>query len=453
MNPFACVASCEEKKFYQALQSAMPSQGLFAEKSWRQSPEPFFISEQLHAKLERLGALLHLFNKACDLLYRQSVAGKELPWIAALLDRGKPKEIIELARDKIFRGETSRVIRPDLLITSEGLVICELDQIPGGMGLTAWLQKVYTASGYEIVGGPEGMLEGFRSMFSRLQPGEGVDIVISQESAMYVPEMRYLVDSLTQHFPAIPWRLLDPEYQGTWASYVYRFFELFDRKNVACAPLLLSLAQAGEMIITPPLKPQLEEKLLFALFWMKPLEGFWRRNLGEHTMGELKKMIPYSWVLTPEPLPPQAVYPRLEVQSWNEIARFSQKQRELVIKISGFEERAWGSRGVHVGHDLSKTEWTLALQGALEEYEEHPHLLQRFHHSLVQSHRYFMSDTHIMAMSGRARLTPYYFVSEDKVTLAGGLATICPVDKKILHGMSDSILTPIALEKTARQIS
>jgi hypothetical protein len=33
-------------------------------------------------------------------------------------------------------------------------------------------------------------------------------------------------------------------------------------------------------------------------------------------------------------------------------------------------------------------------------------------------------------------------VKENKVALGGALATICPADKKLLHGMRDAILAP-----------
>jgi hypothetical protein len=49
-------------------------------------------------------------------------------------------------------------------------------------------------------------------------------------------------------------------------------------------------------------------------------------------------------------------------------------------------------------------------------------------------------------MPGRARLCPYYFVSGDgdaaRAGLGGVLATVCPADKKIIHGMSSAILAP-----------
>lgn len=433
------IASKEEQKKFEALQNALPVSGLFAEKTWRCSPTPFVISEEFQKKLEQLGHRLHQFNKACDLLYRQSVEGKQPQWISEVLDYGKPSWLIELARDKAFKGETACVIRPDLILTEEGFTICELDQVPGGIGLTAWLQKIYSQLGYTVLGGNTGMLEGFHSLLP------GGDILISEEAATYRPEMQYCVEELTKLFPELKWRLLEPEMQEKWASQVYRFFELFDINNIHCARTLFTQARFKQLMLTPPPKPQLEEKLWFALFWVKPLQEFWRRELTERGFEQLKKVIPYSWILNPAPLPPHAVYPRLNVQSWDEVRNFSQQERDLVIKISGFNERAWGSRGVIVGSDVSKAVWQEALGSALSEYSEHPHLLQEFHHSQLQTYSYFSSPTEITEMKGRVRLTPYYFVSENKVSLKGGLATICPADKKVLHGMSEAILVPVSL--------
>ena len=38
--------------------------------------------------------------------------------------------------------------------------------------------------------------------------------------------------------------------------------------------------------VTPPFKPYMEEKMWFALFWMRPLQAFWRRELGETPLAE-----------------------------------------------------------------------------------------------------------------------------------------------------------------------
>jgi hypothetical protein len=48
-------------------------------------------------------------------------------------------------------------------------------------------------------------------------------------------------------------------------------------------------------------------------------------------------------------------------------------------------------------------------------------------------------------MKGRVRLCPYYFCGQRETKLGGVLATVCPADKKLLHGMRDAILTPVAV--------
>jgi hypothetical protein len=156
-------------------------------------------------------------------------------------------------------------------------------------------------------------------------------------------------------------------------------------------------------------------------------------------------VIPYTWLVDPQPLPPHAVLPGLDVQNWEEVAAFSQKQRELILKISGFSELGWGSRGVHMASDLSQQDWRKVLEEALASYEEHPYLLQRFHKGRLVKQAYADRDGPLQTMEGRVRLCPYYFLAEGKARLGGALATICPADKKLLHGMRDAILTPTAV--------
>ena len=61
-------------------------------------------------------------------------------------------------------------------------------------------------------------------------------------------------------------------------------------------------------------------------------------------------------------IPEYAVIPGLDiggklVQSWKELIPLTQKERELVIKPSGFSPESWGSRGVVIGHDVSAEVW------------------------------------------------------------------------------------------------
>ncbi|MFM8231290.1 MAG: hypothetical protein ACKOAL_08710, partial [Chthoniobacterales bacterium] len=130
------------------VRAALPDGGLFAGKEWRVAPEPFVLPAGMDEELEKLGFRLRKFTESCNLLYRLSVSGKKPAWIAELLDRGKPPELIELARSKAVAEAVPRVIRPDVILTEDGFTIAELDNVPGGIGLTAWLNEVYANEGF-----------------------------------------------------------------------------------------------------------------------------------------------------------------------------------------------------------------------------------------------------------------------------------------------------------------
>jgi hypothetical protein len=224
---------------------------------------------------------------------------------------------------------------------------------------------------------------------------------------------------------------------------VYRFFELFDLPNIPGIENTLRANAEGRISITPPIKPYLEEKMWFALFWMQPLREFWRRELGDKYFVKLQEVIPYSWLLDPTPLPQHAVIPRLEIHDWRESAKFSQKDRDLLLKVSGFSPLGWGSRGVALGADLPHAEWEKRIDHALATFETSPTIMQRFHKGSLFEHQYREPDSGgLKTMKGRVRLCPYFFVELDRVKLRGALATIVPADKKFLHGMSEAILVP-----------
>src|SRR5712671_2450646 len=195
------IATVENK--LDAIRDALPSEGLFGEKDFLLSPDPFSIEENFAQELEQLGHRLYVFQRACNELYQRSVKGKQPAWIAQYLDAGKPAELIEFSRQKQFRDDLPLVIRPDLILTDAGFTIAEIDSVPGGIGLTGWLNQTYAALGSDVIGGAEGMLDGFRSLLP-----EGGDIVISEEASTYRPEMNWVAAQLNQQHPEFQWRVL-----------------------------------------------------------------------------------------------------------------------------------------------------------------------------------------------------------------------------------------------------
>lgn len=436
---------------------------------WRISPEPFHLSPQYVAFLERLGPALHSFYRAANTLYlRQSH-----PWYNDYLDRGKPQSLIDYAHMRFQRRRLPAIIRPDIIMGENGDYITELDSVPGGFGLTDGLSKVYQELGHSLVGGDRGILHGFADSLGSLgedaERKPSVAIVVSEEAEDYRLEMEWIASELRR----LGWiaLALRPEEitfteDGLFAreddrlirlDVVYRFFELFDLKNIAKAELVMYAAKKRHVVVTPPYKAHLEEKSLLALFHHPLLESVWRKEMGDGHYDLLHKCIPQTWVLDNRPCPPHATIPDLHfrgapVNDWRTLKQGSQKERRFVIKPSGFSALAWGSRGVVVGHDMSQEDWADAIEHAISGFEALPYVLQPFHEGKRVTVRYY--DEHediVREMAGRVRLSPYYFVSEDSAKLGGVLATVCPPDKKLIHGMVDAVMAPCAIGREQGQ--
>ena len=417
------------------------------------------------------------FYRALNHLYLESVRGTQPSWIAAWLDQGKPEALVTYSRMKRFRDDLPDVIRPDIIPTQDGMVITELDSVPGGIGLTACMSRLYARhlappsmldSEYssQLIGGPDGMIEGFAAMLrSRLiQAGGVVAIVVSEEARDYRPEMTWVARELTAY--GLETYCVEPrqvqfteeglrlaEAGDRPIGLIYRFYELFDLPNIPKSELIQYAAKKNLVSVTPPYKPALEEKSAFALLHHPVLAPYWRTELGEELFVHFTTIMPRTWVLDPAPVPPSAVIPSLSiggraVTNWTDLAAATQKQRHFVLKPSGFSELAWGSRGVSVGHDLPQHEWAAAIEAALTAFPHTPYVLQEFHKGRQYQVDYYEPLTgDIRTMGGRARLSPYYFVTGETAELAGILATICPADKKVIHGMKDAVMVPCAVSQ------
>ena len=428
----------------QHVRQCLPDGGLFAGQQWRIATRPFPLDKKIVRQLEQLGRVLLKFYQAANTIYNWSAEGQLPAWPSEWLDRGKPQSIIDRQRDRAFRAELPRVIRPDMLLTDDGLRITELDSVPGGIGLTAWLNRAYATAGADVIGGTDGMLDGFAGIFG---DATNVRLVVSDESATYRPEMEWLAAEID------PGRFsVHGQDEAGFADgdAVYRFFELFDLPNIPAAEPLLDAAAAKRIRMTPSPKAFLEEKMLFALFHNRNLADTWRQLLGERFQRTLRALLPQTWVVDPAPLPPHAALPGLDLTDWQQLKDLSQKERDLILKISGFSEQAWGARGVWLGSDLPREEWAAAIDQAITGFEKSPRVLQRYHHpARVEAEWFDFELGQAQPMQGRVRLCPYYFVEGEfetaKANLGGVLATICPADKKIIHGMSDAILAPCAL--------
>jgi hypothetical protein len=459
---------------YDTIRSSLSAQPLFEDKTWQLSPEAWPLKAEQLTQLEAIGVACLEFHQALETLYLRSVAGKNLlrnkplvtPWVADYLDRGKPAALIQHARDPKNRGIFPTVLRPDLLLTEEGFVMTELDSVPGGIGLTAFFNRLY-AGGSDlgdpnIVGAGAAMIRNFYDSLAALRPdlrSPLIALVVSDEAATYRPEMQWLAGQLQlqgyrvfcldpdEIFPLGSSLCFDVEGNPEKIDIIYRFFELFDLPNLATANFIFEAWQAGEVAIAPPMRHFQEEKLALALFHHHLLVDFWAETLSGRSYKLLKQLIPPSWIIDPVQLPPGAVLegPRIggrALTDWKQLSQASQKERDLIIKISGYHETAWGARSVILGSDCSREEWQAGVEIAINDAPANLHILQQYKKPMRVKHPVFDREQQSREVDGRLRLCPYYFVLNGKAALSGALATFCPPDKKIIHGMQDAALLP-----------
>jgi hypothetical protein len=105
-----------------------------------------------------------------------------------------------------------------------------------------------------------------------------------------------------------------------------------------------------------------------------------------------------------------------------------------------------------LGSDSSREQWQEAVERAVELAPTHLHVLQVYQKPKRLQHPVYRTASAEVAADGatmtavtaegRLRLCPYYFVVGGEARLSGALATFCPPDKKIIHGMQDAALLP-----------
>lgn len=436
----------------------VPGEASYAQRTHLVSPEPFALTTGQVDLLHRLGGALRAFYTAANDLYLH----KGNDWVNEYLNIGKPDDLLRHARMNAFKRALPAVIRPDVLLTEDGMVITELDSVPGGMGHLDCLSAAYEDAGFELVGSRRGMRDGFASILrSAMGDGEPVcAIVVSDESEDYRPEMAYLARELREvglrAYEVHPRDVvfteeglyITPEQERLRVDVVYRFFELFDLLNIPKSELISYAARKKLTVVTPPYKPYLEEKMLLALLHSEFLQDYWAGAMGESDFGLLKRAIAPTYIMDNRPVPPHARVSGFEfrgkpIRDWRELRQGTQKERQLVLKPSGFSPLAWGSRGVKIGHDMPADEWAAAVEEALDDFKSMPWVLQPFSDTqLIGVNYYNETSGGIEQMQARVRLCPYYFAAEDGVKLGGVLATAVPKNKKIVHGMVDAVMSP-----------
>ena len=321
------------EEFCHRVRASLIQSGVFSEngieRSWRISPKPFELSQEDSVFFSDLGNHLLSFYETLNRFYYESLKGNFPPWFAKYLNNGKPSDLLAFSQMKRFKKHLPGIIRPDIIVTEDRFIITELDSVPGGFGYLTQLMELYQKPFTSLAGMENGgILSLFSSMIKEVSENEKpiLAITVSDEAKDYLEEMKLLGNRLNTL--GLKTHVIHPkdiffEEEGLFVQnsqerekidVLYRFFELFDLKNIPKSELVMYAAKKGKIKITPPYKPFLEEKLSFALFKHPTLRGSWEKALGFETFQKLSHLIPKTWILDNNELPPHATIPGLKIK-------------------------------------------------------------------------------------------------------------------------------------------
>ena len=152
--------------------------------------------------------------------------------------------------------------------------------------------------------------------------------------------------------------------------------------------------------------------MLFALLWNRNLRGFWRQELGESFYQRLLRLVPYTWLVDPTPLPPHAAIPELNLSDWQQLKELSQKERDLILKVSGFSPRT-GARSLSWQRTRRRRIGPFRSDEALAICPVAMHCSALSQAQADQAQWFDFTRQQLVPMKGRLRLCPYYFVTGD----------------------------------------
>ncbi|MEK7539334.1 MAG: hypothetical protein AAB595_01710 [Patescibacteria group bacterium] len=294
-------------------------------------------------------------------------------------------------------------IRPDFMLTDQGLKCVEMETSPFGLGLSLWLQNIYEELGFKTVGN-----HSWHQKFP-----DGLKFVTTEHTNQYEGQLTYLVDLLKREGKEACVEnstSLTPHDGRT----VYRAFYLYEHSLEIDALL-------REEKHCPPSEMFVESKLPLALAW-DDING---------TDPLLREIIPPTWVVKhgfPCPL-----------SSWEDIANMPASKRLYVLKLAGCDKGSSWGENVHFLHKISKEKCGKLLEEALKGTALY--VLQKYTESVKFSQMWFDFESGSeKTMHGRVRLTPYVNPHNGEIFTA---KIAMREHTELIHGATDAIITTV----------
>lgn len=385
---------------------------------------PLALPSPILEEIEKLGKLITAYmDCVCEQYERNSD-------LREVLDFGKPSNFQN-------RKPTYLFVRPDLILTADGLKICEIEVSPFGLALSDILSHAYEEMG--VMNDPELL----RDFVARNTPNVGA-FLFSDKTVKFSGQLGYLAQEVFSNTSQRKWSATHASgHDGASVDANYRGFYLHETLGDDTLATI-----AFSINTTPTPTPFYEDKALLALIWDKRFFNDLRLCLGNVDFDRLREYIPLTWIVGQE----QFFEPGLPGNATDtlELAGMGKATRRVTIKESGFSSNmSWG-KGVRFLDKMSQRQAVTHVGEVLQCGTSNLFIGQIFCEPSKISFSFHPNgkENEVVEQEMGCRITPYYSaIGSNK----GELLTVKATGRngsRHIHAASDSVNTAIGRSLT-----
>lgn len=340
------------------------------------------------------------------------------------------KELMIQASELYQKPFNTFFIRPDVLMTADGLKVCEIETQPFGLALIIFLQSSYREWTKVLGQDVRYIFTGFMEWWQQSTGTNQGIFVYSDHTDRFKGQLVFLANSLKQYGGDFSVRFIeDLTAEEIENNFFYRAFYTYEASlDEAINRFLLSKPK-----LFPQIDPYFEGKYLLADYFA---DDNLRVKLSSETIELLDKMLLPTWFIK-KSIP--AEFP-LTIKNWLDLVNFPREQLRFVVKMAGNHPDASWAKSVNFLHKKSKVQLKQLLQ-SIEESKQ-TWLIQPFLSNKKVSITYATEDfMDLLIMKGRIRLTPYFEYQTGK--LLNVKATVRR-NTLLIHASSDSVNTIVS---------
>ena len=228
--------------------------------NFRVAPQPLRLQEREREDILNLGQIIVQFLEATQELYTTDQKANDI------LSFGKPNQLLTNTEPNYLFA------RPDMILTDNGLKICEIETSPFGLGLSHLLGESYYQTSQDTLHNQSVLSAYVDSRISKL--GE---LVYSNKTQQYAGQLRYTADKIFSNHDK-KWEARHIDNLEDSQCEIYRGFYLSEYLNDPKVKDLIN-SKLQQNSTTPTITPQLEEKVILAMLWDTRFEDFYKQRL------------------------------------------------------------------------------------------------------------------------------------------------------------------------------